>query len=216
MAKENKLQNIKAIKEMIAGTHKFQTNKIFGAGGGKRYEKHEVGDKWEETEADGTTWIVEQHKGFRTKKSKHAEIFSEVRDYLQSFPKCPKETCTCDPNYHLNKKMRTIHGMGLDCVVDMEHKLKVEGKFDEYARTRIENNARDWLKRAEQDVEMLRKAYTEASKVVINGEGEIDTYSARMTPEEFAEKVEKGFELYKKDFLEKLEKNVTKKNNEND
>jgi len=215
MSKENKLQNIKAVKEMIAGTHKFQTNKTYGPGGGKRYEWHEVGDKWEETEADGTTWIVEQHQGFRTKKSKHAEVFQEVRDFLQSFPNCPKETCTCDPNYHLNKKMRTIHGMGLDCVIDMEHKLKVEGKFDEYARTRIENNAREWLQRAEQDVEMLRKAYTEASKVVINGEGEIDTYAARMTPEEFNEKVEKGFESYKKDFLEKLEKNVIKKNDEN-
>ena len=27
MAKSNKLQNIKAVKEMIAGTHKFQTKK---------------------------------------------------------------------------------------------------------------------------------------------------------------------------------------------
>ena len=30
MAKSNKLQNIKAVKEMIAGTHKFQTKKTTG------------------------------------------------------------------------------------------------------------------------------------------------------------------------------------------
>jgi hypothetical protein len=37
-----------------------------------------------------------------------------------------------------------------------------------------------------------------------------------MTPEEFDEKVQKGFEEYKKDFLDKLNKNVKGIENEQD
>jgi hypothetical protein len=215
MAK-NKLQNIRAIKEMIAGTHRTQNKKSFGAGGSKKFERHEVGDVWEETDANGTVWIYEQHNGFRSKKTQASDILSEVRQELRSFPKCPKETCTCDPSYHLNVKMRAIHGMCLDCVIDMEHELKSEGKFDAYAREKIEANALSWLKKAEQDVDMLREAYTKAAKLVINSDGDTQSYTARMTPEEFDEKVQKGFDEYKKDFLAKLNENVKGIENEED
>jgi hypothetical protein len=73
----------------------------------------------------------------------------------------------------------------------------------------IEANALAWLKKAEQDVDMLREAYTKASKLVINSEGETETWAAQMTPEEFEEKITKGFESYKIDFLNKLKKTVT-------
>ena len=106
--------------------------------------------------------------------------------------------------------------MCLDCVIDMEHELKSEGKFDTYAREKIEANALAWLKKAEQDVDMLREAYTKAAKMVINSDGDTQSYSARMTPEEFDEKVQKGFEEYKKDFLAKLNKNVKGIENEQD
>ena len=36
-----------------------------------------------------------------------------------------------------------------------------------------------------------------------------------MTPEEFEEKITKGFKSYKKDFLNKLNKHLTGKENEN-
>jgi len=211
MAK-NKLQNIKALKEMLQGTHKFQTKKSIGFSDTeavkKKNERHKVGDKWEETDSKGTIYIVEQFEGFRTRKPKNSEVLGKIREELRSFPKCPKETCTCDPSYYLNKKMRAIHGMCFECVIDMEHELKSEGKFNEYAKNRIEANAMDWLKRAEQDVEMLREAYTQASKVVINGQGDIQNIAARMSPEEFEEQITKGFEQFKEDFIKKLNKNV--------
>jgi hypothetical protein len=212
MAKTNKLQNIKALEQMLDGTHKFQTKKTVGFTDAeatqKRNERHEIGDKWEDVDAKGNIYIVEQHDGFRTRKPKNSEVLSEVREELKLFSNCPKESCTCDPNYYLNKKMRAIHGMCFDCVIDMEHELKKQGKFDEYARKRIKDNALAWLKKAEQDVEMLREAYTRASKLVINGQGDTESWAAQMTPEEFEEKVTKGFESYKKDFLDKLNKHV--------
>ena len=48
MAKPNKLQNIKAVQQMIDGTHKFQTKKSVGFSDAeatkKRNEHHDIGD----------------------------------------------------------------------------------------------------------------------------------------------------------------------------
>ncbi len=216
---KNKLQNIKAIEKMLDGTHKFQTKKTVGFSDAdatqKRNEHHEIGDKWETVDANGNITIVEQHDGFRTRKPKNSEVLSEVREELKTFANCPNETCTCDPTYHLNKKMRAIHGMCFDCVIDMEHELKKQGKFEEYAQEKTRANALAWLQKAEQDVNMLREVYTEASKLVINGKGDTESWAAQMTPEEFEEKVINGFEEYKQNFLNKLDKHTNGEKNEN-
>ena len=219
MAKTNKLQNIKALEQMLDGTHKFQTKKTIGFSDteseSKRNERHEIGDTWEDVDANGNIYVIEQHDGFRTRKPKNSQVLSEVRAQSRPFSHCPQETCTCDPTYHLNKKMRAIHGMCFDCVIDMEHELKKQGKFENYAREKMRANALAWLQKAEQDVNMLREAYTKASKLVINGQGDTESWAAQMTPEEFEEKVTKGFESYKKDFLNKLNKHVIGEKNEN-
>ena len=214
MAKPNKLQNIKAVQQMIDGTHKFQTKKSVGFSDAeatkKRNDHHDIGDIWEDADANGNITIVEQFDGFRTRKTKNSQVLSEVREELRSYANCPKDTCTCDPNYYLNQKMRAIHGMCFDCVIDMEHELKKTGQFEEYANKKLEANAMAWLKKAEHDVVMLRDAYTKASELVINGDGETETWTAKMTPEEFEEKIIKGFESYKIDFLDKLNNAVTR------
>ena len=87
-----KLQNIKAIKQMLEGSHKSQTKIQVGGPIPKTQVKRKVGDTWTETDPlTGTTSEWEQKEGFRVKGGK----FQEIRDYLDSFPNCPKETCTC-------------------------------------------------------------------------------------------------------------------------
>jgi hypothetical protein len=211
----NKLQNIKAVQQMIDGTHKFQTRKAIGfsdaEAAAKKSLRHEVGDIWEEIDSKGNVYIIEQKDGFRIKKTKNSDLFQEVRDELRAFPNCQKDTCTCFKANQLDEKMRKIHGMCFDCVVEMEHQLKIDGKFNEYEHNKIRENALAWLHDAEQDVVMLKQTYTEASKFVLNGDGETESFSARMTPEEFEEKIEKSFAEFKENFLKKL----NGKNNEN-
>ena len=79
-----KLQNIKAIKQMIEGTHRSQTRNQVGMYSGKTHQLRKVGDVWEET-VNGTVYEVEQKEGFRVKKPKNS-IATEVRDFLNSFP----------------------------------------------------------------------------------------------------------------------------------
>lgn len=210
-----KLQNVKAVQQMLDGTHKFQTNKTVGftdaADVAKRNEHHLVGDVWEETDTTGTTYVIEQRDGFRIRKTKNSDILQSVRDEMHAFPNCRKDACTCAGTHHLDQKMRKIHGMCFDCTIDMEHELKKSGKYEEYERGKIRENALAWLRDAERDVAMLKLAYTQASEFVSSGNGEVETWSAKMTPEEFEETVQKQFETFKKNFLEKLDKEENEK-----
>jgi hypothetical protein len=124
-----KLQNVKAIQQMLDGSHKFQTKKTVGFSdadsAAKKNERHDVGDVWEETDpVSGTTYIIEQRDGFRIKKTKTSDVLQSVREELRSYPNCRKETCTCLEKHPLNEKMRKLHGMCFDCVIEMEHELK--------------------------------------------------------------------------------------------
>ena len=217
MSKSNKLQNIKAIRQMIDGTHAFQNKKTVGFSDAKdvakKSERHEIGDTWEETDHQGNVWILEQREGFRVRKTKNAEIFQEIRDELRSFPNCRKETCTCLAPKPLDESMRKANGMCFDCTIEMEHELKKEGKYQDYEQQKIRENALAWLASAERDVVMLKEAYTQASQFVSSGNGDVETWTQKMTPEEFEETVQKQFDTFKENFLTNLNKETK---NEND
>ena len=202
----NKLQNIKAVKQMLDGTHKFQTKKTIGFTDAKqkakKNQKREIGDTWEE-KIGTTTYLIEQKDGFRVKKPKNS-VAEEVRKYLNSYPNCKKECCKTSFN-HLDKKMQKIHGMCFDCVIDMEHELRMTGKYEEYERNKIKENAIAWLKNAEEDVKQLKQVYTEAQQYVTNADGLMETWDAQMTPEEFDKTIQTQFNNFKEKFLKNLE-----------
>lgn len=205
-----KLQNVKAIQQMLDGTHKFQTKKTVGFSDAKskskQSEHREVGDIWEETDTHGNTYIVEQRDGFRIRKTKHSDIFQTVRDELHAFPNCRKDVCTCIGTHPLDQKMRKIHGMCFDCTIEMEHQLKKDGKYEEYEQNKIRENALAWLRDAERDVELLKQAYTQVQEFVSNSDGVTETWTAKMSVEEFEQTIQKRFEEFKIKFLENLNK----------
>jgi hypothetical protein len=203
-----KLQNVKAVQQMLDGTHKFQTKKTVGFSDAqsKKSEHREIGDVWEETDSNGNVHVIEQREGFRIRKTKNSEIFQSIRDELQSFPNCRKDTCTCIGTHQLDQKMRKIHGMCFDCVIEMEHELKKAGKYDEYEQNKIRENAMAWLRDAERDVDLLKQAYTQVQQFVSNSDGQVEHWSAKMTAEEFENTIQKQFEEFKTKFLKKLNK----------
>jgi ElaB/YqjD/DUF883 family membrane-anchored ribosome-binding protein len=212
-----KLQNVKAVQQMLDGTHKFQTKKTVGFSDakskGKQSEHREVGDVWEETDTHGNVYVIEQRDGFRIRKTKNFDVFQSIRDELQAFPNCRKDTCTCIGTHSLDQKMRKIHGMCFDCVIEMEHELKKSGQYKEYEQNKIQENALAWLRDAERDVELLKQAYTQAQEFVSNSDGYVETWSAKMTPEEFENTIQKQFNEFKKKFLENINGEKQDENN---
>jgi len=205
-----KLQNIKAVQQMLDGTHKFQTKKTVGFADaeskGKQSEHREIGDVWEETDAHGNTYVVEQRDGFRIRKTKNSEIFQSVRDELQSFPNCRKDVCTCIGTHQLDQKMRKIHGMCFDCVIEMEHEMKKAGTYEEYEQQKIRENALAWLRDAERDVKLLKQAYTQTQQFVSNSDGQVEHWTAKMSAEEFENTIQRQFDQFKIKFLANLDR----------
>ena len=199
MAKSNadsKLRNVDAVKQMLAGTHKFQNKTSVALSELKGVdERREVGETW--TDADGNEW--EQKAGYRIRKGK----LDELRSELKSFPNCRKETCTCIDPGQADEKMRKLHGMCLDCTVDMEHNLRLEGKFEEYAINKMKLNAFSWLRDAEKEVEALKIAVTIAPEFV-TVDGQVNKWDIQYDPEKMKESIDLQLQQYKEEIYKRL------------
>ena len=192
-----KLKNIKAVSEMLEGKHKTQTKKTI-AFDGKEVVRREVGELW--TDTKGQEW--EQRKGYKVKVGKLAKL----REELKGFPNCRKDVCACIDAGQADLKMKAYHGMCLDCVVEMEHDLKLKGEYDEYERTKLLNNAEAWLKEAEVEKEVL-KSTIKAS--FINEDGSIEEWDG-LSEDEMVTKIDEGFKTFKTNFIDKLKNKETK------
>ena len=188
-----KLKNVKAVSEMIAGTHKSQTKKTIGFSEVKSFIKREVGETW--VDEDGNNW--EQKKGYKVKLGK----LSELRNDLNSFPNCDKEVCTCTNPKRNDQKMKVIHGKCFDCVIDMEHNLKLNGGYGAYERTKMSQNGTAWLTQAKLEKEALKSAM---KAKFINEDGSFEEWDG-MSWLELEEKIDSEFELFQNNFIAKLE-----------
>jgi len=196
---EIKIDNVEDVKKLLHGEHESQNRVQVGYSGEKSEdtEIRKVGDKW--FDSDGNEW--EQKNGYKVKLGKVWQ--QELHEYLTAFKNCPKETCTCSMPKRLDEKMRMIHGMCFNCVIDMEHKIRLEGKWDEYEKRKVKENALAWLAEAERDKNVVAE---ELSKVnFANSFGDSEKWNVPISKEELLEKIEKEFEEFRKNFIAKLE-----------
>jgi len=198
-----KLKNIKAVSEMIEGNHKTQTKKTVSFDK-KEVVRREVGEIW--VDDNGQQW--EQKNGYKVKVGK----FSKLRQELNSFPNCSKETCTCIEPSQADLKMKAYHGMCLDCVTEMEHELKLTGEYEQYEKKKLLNNAESWLKQAEIEKEVL-KASLRAR--FVNEDGSIEEWGS-LNEDEVLARIDEGFDKFKKEFIEKLKEETDEKNSNMD
>jgi len=187
-----KLKNIKAVKEMLGGEHKTQTKKTISFSD-KVFVKREVGETW----IDNKNQKWEQRNGYKVKVGK----LSKLRNEMRTFPNCKKEcNAHLDPG-QADLKMKAIHGMCLNCVVEMEHELRKNGTYEEYENNKMLQNAEAWLKQAELEKDVL-KSTLQASYV--NEDGSIEDWGKGMTEDEVVNKIDEGFAEFKKNFIDKL------------
>jgi|TARA_B100000900_G_scaffold115813_1_gene97387 hypothetical protein len=195
----SKLKNIKAVKQMLEGKHKTQTKKTVSFDK-KEFVKREVGDVW--TDDKGQKWI--QKKGYKVKLGK----LHKLREDVKKFPNC-KKGCKS----HLNPgqadlKMKSIHGMCLNCVVEMEHELKMKGEYEEYEKKKMLANAEAWLKKAEFEKDILKSSI---ETQFINEDGSIEKWGG-LNKDEVIDRIEQGFEKFKTEYIGKLRKELDEKN----
>ena len=131
----NKLQNVKAIKQMLAGEHRTQTRKSIYTGKTKSkelevIESFEDGKPkvWIETDVKGFRTKVTQHDGFTTRQPENS-ILKKVQETLKVPEKCPN--CGKNMRDHekqLNFKFYFKRGKCFECVLTEERKIKQQGE----------------------------------------------------------------------------------------
>lgn len=197
-----RIDGVEDVSKMLHGEHESQQKVTVGYSNvdEETLKVKKIGDRWKDS--DGNEW--EQKDGYTIKLGKDWQ--QELYQYLHSFPNCRKDTCTCTLPKKIDEKMKKIHGMCLDCVVDMEHKIRLEGKWDEYENAKVKENALSWLKEAEKDKDLIAE---ELSKVDFANEfGDSEKWSVPVTKEELLKKIENEFEEFKKNFINNLDKNL--------
>lgn len=190
--------NVESLKQMLHGKHATQNKIQVTVGDYAPTVTRKVGEKW--TDEDGNEW--EQKEGYATKLGK--EWQQELRKELSTFSNCPKEVCTCTLPNHLDKKMKAIHNMCFDCVIAMEHKLRIQGKYKEYEKEKIKANALAWIAQAEKDKDYVIEELSKSMEFV-NANGMVEKWKNNIDPEELKMKIEEEFIKFKNDLLSKLE-----------
>ena len=97
--------------------------------------------------------------------------------------------------------MKSIHGMCFDCVIDMEHQLRIEGTYKDYERKKVLENGKAWLKKAELEVEAIKSAL---KAKFINEDGSVEEWGGRSW-EEVEQKIENEFKDFRENFIQRLE-----------
>lgn len=145
MSKETQL--LKEFNDRDLSRIRNLIKKDYGAGTRVQvgYEKdiveHSEGEIWEE---NGKTWTIKN--GVKQSISKLEQF---KKQYLIPLT-CPD--CNKPMKSQVDEKMYRVHSKCLNCVAEMETKLKIEGKYDEYKNNMLKNNVlggidmyKEWL-----------------------------------------------------------------------
>lgn len=147
-------------------------------------EDHQEGDIWEE---DGKKWTIKD--GLKQTATKLDEVKKEA--ILPLF--CPK--CKSLMKHRNDVKMYKIHKTCFNCVVETEHKLKIEGKYKEYEKNIIADNAKDYLDHLEQ---YLLEAINTSNTQYVSEKGEVERWKGGVNKDEFLEKMKTNFTEFRK------------------
>ena len=161
LKKEFKKSDVQRMRNLITGKSGDKTQVL--AGWDKHKIDHKEGDIWEET---GRKWTIKN--GIKQNITKLDRI-KNLAIMPLTCPTCKKPMKIND----LNKKMYSIHQMCLDCVIDMEAKIKLEGRWDEYAKNVMNSNKNASLEEFEQAID----SWMQDKDTFVSEAGDIESWS---------------------------------------
>ena len=128
LKKEFSKRDVQRMRNIITGNAGGVTGTQVGYS--KQQQDYQEGDVWEE---NGKKWTIKN--GIKQTVTKHDAIKKLITMPI-TCPHCNKPMKINE----YNKKMWSIHKMCFNCVINMEAKIKLEGKWDEYEKSMLNNN----------------------------------------------------------------------------
>jgi len=161
---------------------------------GKNYEKDYIQVGYEGKK---------ENRGGETRKSELTDVMASVR--MPWF--CPK--CDKAMKKKLDDKFWRTQGHCFDCQVDMENKLRLEGNYQNYAKTKVLENQKAYLKDLEQSIDDFEKTDGWLNQVGVNTP-ELEKEKWEMGKEEFEKTISdaRDFIREKRELVEKAEQQI--------
>ena len=181
--KEFKRKDVERMRNLIKG--KVGESSELQVGYTTKKEDHKEGDIWEE---GGKKWTIKD--GIKQTATKLDEVKKEA--ILPLF--CP--SCKSLMKKRNDTKMYNIHKMCFDCVIDMEGKLKIEGKYKDYERTMVSNNAEDYVNHLET---YLMEALNTSNEQYVSERGEIERWKGGIDKEKLTKEIKESITEFKED-----------------
>jgi hypothetical protein len=160
LKKQFKQRDVQRMRNIITGKTGDRTQVL--GGWESKIEEHKEGDIWEE---DGKKWTIKN--GIKQSITK-LDKFKHLVSLPLTCPSCKKPMKADE----LNKKMYSVHKVCLNCVIDMEAKLKLEGKYKQYEKNILNMNKNASL----EEFEMALDSWLEEKDTFVTEQGDIESW----------------------------------------
>tara|TARA_R110002012_G_scaffold259132_1_gene440418 strand:- start:56 stop:631 length:576 start_codon:yes stop_codon:yes gene_type:complete len=181
LKKEFSKKDVNRIRNLVQGKHGDKT--IQSIGYSKSQEFHKEGDIWK---SKGQTWTIKNGVKQNITKLDKAKKIHKTPLFCPECKKLMKKRY--DPDYY------KIHSKCFDCVIDMEHEIKKQGKWEEYQR-QLHNADIDGI--ITDYKTFVEAALSESNQSFITEAGDVENWVGGINKERAKESLEKGIEYLK-------------------
>jgi hypothetical protein len=181
LKKEFSKRDVQRMRNIITGNAGDATGTQVGYS--KQSQDYQEGDVWEE---NNKQWTIKN--GIKQTVTKFDKL-KKLVTFPLTCPECSKPMKSND----LNKKMFNIHNKCFDCVIEMEAKIKFDGKWDEYEKGILNTNKNAMVDDFEQSIEEFYKMQSES---YFTEAGDVESWSGGKINEEEVKNV--------KEYIKKL------------
>jgi hypothetical protein len=191
MSKDNVLKkqfqerDVQRLRNLVQGKYGEKTRSSVGFT--KADEFHTEGDVWE---SDGRTWTIKdgiKQNITKLDKAKKAHVMPLL---------CPN--CKKVMKNRNDKSFYNIHKKCFNCVIDFEHELRKQGKWEEYQQN-IKNNEID--KQIEEFKVYMKEKLNESNNGFVTENGDVEKWVGKLDKskvEEYTNSVIEYLESFKK------------------
>ena len=188
LKKEFKRKDVQRARNLIMGKTGASTGTQVGYK--KETKEYQEGDVWTEGKK---TWTIKN--GIKQTVSKLDAIKKEVFVPLC----CPK--CSKVMKHRLDKDNYKMHKNCHDCVIEFEHQLKIEGKYDDYIKDLKAKNSLDMV----DDLESyLLSAVNETNEGYISEKGELERWVGGIDKEKMTKDIIEGAQIRRESIKKEL------------
>ena len=181
LKKEFSKKDVNRIRNLVQGKQGKKTTQSVGYS--KSQEFYKEGDIWE---SQNQTWTIKN--GVKQNITKLDKAKKAVKVPLF----CP--CCSKLMKKHMDPQYYKVHKMCYDCVIDKEHEIKKQGKWEEY-HNQIHNSDIDGI--ITDYKAFIEATLNESNESFITEGGDVENWVGGINKERAEEALEKGVEYLK-------------------